>query len=148
MQCYFYWANLYLITVKINSKNSKMSTEFWYLTSNCSCLFHRFRLRKRDDYFWVNFDHFYSEGQFLGRSENWLELKIKPPKPNLACLNCWDTLYNSISWNPKKKKFLRSFCRNGQYYRKFYRGFRFISSLCYFHFYSLAIVLIVIVLPL
>ena len=43
---------------------------------------HGCRLMKWDHYFWVTFDHFWSEHHFLrhvGRSKNWLEPKTKPP---------------------------------------------------------------------
>jgi len=55
---------------------------------------HGFRLTKRDDYFWVDFDHFWIERYFwrqLGQYiEYWLEPKTKPPSGNLA----WNALYN------------------------------------------------------
>jgi hypothetical protein len=50
------------------------------------------RLILASQLFWVDFDQFRSEFCFLGSSKNLLELKIKPPLSNLACLNVWDTL--------------------------------------------------------
>jgi len=51
---------------------------------------HRIRLSKRDDYFWVNIDHFLIEQCFEGSwssIENWLEPKTEPPSGNLVCPN-------------------------------------------------------------
>ncbi len=53
---------------------------------------HGFRFTKRDDYFWVNFDHFWIEQYFWRNIENCLE----SPSGNLACPNIWNTL-ESIS---------------------------------------------------
>ncbi len=58
---------------------------------------HGFRLTKQDDYFWVDFDHFWSEHHFWGSwgsSENLLEPRIRPPLANLACPNMWNALYD------------------------------------------------------
>ncbi len=94
---------------------------FWYslLFLRCSgrndirnfC--HRFRLMKRDDYFWVNFDGKPILTTFklsiLFRcswncSVNWLEPKIEPPEANLACPNPWNALYVDTSKYVLKKK--------------------------------------------
>jgi len=51
---------------------------------------HGFRLTNRDDYFCVDFDHFWIKQYFggsWGSTENWLEPKTKPPLGNLACPN-------------------------------------------------------------
>ncbi len=37
---------------------------------------HRFRLTKQDDYFWLNFDQFWSESHIWGRLGNTLYLKL------------------------------------------------------------------------
>ncbi len=36
-----------------------------------------------------------------GRSENWLELKIKPPSSNLVCLNRWNTFWKIMIYSYK-----------------------------------------------
>jgi len=58
-------------------------------------VFHRFRLTKQNDYFWVNFDHFWIEQYFwrqLGQYWNWPEPKTNSPSGNLACPNLWNAL--------------------------------------------------------
>ncbi len=55
----------------------------------------------RDDYFSVNFDHFWSNDYFLGICiENWLDLK--PQIANSACLKWWNTLYYGSHSTHKK----------------------------------------------
>ena len=66
---------------------------------------HGFRLTKRDDYFWVNFDHFWIKQYFwrqLGLYWNMVEPTTTPPSGNLARPNLWNCLY-------KFKKILEPF---------------------------------------
>ncbi len=46
-------------------------------------MYHRFRLTNRDDYFWVDFDHFFESsnifGGICGSIGNWLEPRTEPP---------------------------------------------------------------------
>jgi hypothetical protein len=66
------------------TKNARV--KFWWIWPLCMVwvwdssfrLYHRFRLTKLDDYFWISFDNFWSKHCFLGswgRCENWLKLK-------------------------------------------------------------------------
>ena len=58
----------------------RMSRIRGYATQNSYRVCHRFRLTNRNDYFGVNFDHFWIKQYFwgsLGSLENWLE-----PKPH------------------------------------------------------------------
>ena len=60
---------------------------------------HGFRLTKRDDYFPVNFDHFWIKHHFWGSwgsTKNWLEPKIGPPLANLVCQNLWHAPYKNL----------------------------------------------------
>jgi len=72
-----------------------ISWYFWGLRSYRVC--HGFRLTKRNDYFWVDFDHFWIEHYFwrqLGIIDNLLEPKTKLPSGYLACPNPWNALYD------------------------------------------------------
>jgi hypothetical protein len=53
---------------------------------------HRFRLTKRDDYFWVDFELSIIFGGSWSSIENWLEPKTEPPLGNLACTNPRNTV--------------------------------------------------------
>ncbi len=54
-------------------------------------MYHRFRLTNRDDYFWVDLDHFFESsnifGGICGSIENWLEPRTEPPLGYLSCPN-------------------------------------------------------------
>jgi hypothetical protein len=61
---------------------------------------HRFRLTNGDDYFWVNFDYFCSKYNFLSQldsSDNWFELKIWLPKPNLTKLSMSKSFISTVN---------------------------------------------------
>ncbi len=67
-------------------------TFFWNHTYRVG---HQFKLKKQDDYFWIDLTTFKSCVYFRGSSDSsdvWLEPKIKVPSSNLACPNPQNTL--------------------------------------------------------
>jgi hypothetical protein len=75
---------LKLITSKVNFIFQSILITTKYRYREC----HGFILTNRDDYFWVDFDHFWIEKYFArqlwGSIENWLEPKTETPSEKLA----------------------------------------------------------------